>query len=585
MKKIATFGILMSLLLSGVVEAATVKNFSAPNTSITQTNEAMLLVYDQKNKKETIVFDPSYTGDSSLAAYLLVTPSKPTFFEAPKSTFSELTSLVSGEIPTVTPTPAATIPTSVNTSTATANIPIVPAATPTSSTAATSTTDAQAVLNSILGTPTSGTAPAAIAPTTPVTTTVATPNPAPAVTVPPAPTTTAEWILASDTRAVTQWLIKKNLNYNLVDLQNFSNYLNKKDSYFTLVKTGPSANLVGISFSSTYPVIPIRLLADKSTSGPLTATVYALSETPLYVPATKILVSKELGGVTPKTYPTGTAQKNMDAVSAFSMKGKWLTKSDIKIDQNNVTADLFMTIGTNKLKVVSGSPVQVSAANVKTSKAVVAEDASTPLWDPTKNLTQAEIATDPTIHPYAALFAAKRTLQTGQNGADIKGLQLFLRDFIDQTITPDGKWGPKTSKAVSTFQEAFGLKIDGKVGIQTRGLIELIPVSEIVKREQAIKDNMANVTATSTQTTTAAAIQTTATVATPVIPTTITPAAPTPDTTTNSDPSGYSIDSLMDILKSTDGTGTSSTSSTTTDQSTLGTGPGGSIIGSGSTTP
>lgn len=561
--KITALATILVLFTSHVAFASSFKNFSAPQTTINQTEESILLVYNQKTRTQTLIFDPSYTGGSTLAAYFFVVPSKPTFFEAPKTTFTELSSLASGEVPVVTTTPATTpLPSSTATETVTK-------------------TSADDVLNSILGIlPTSSATTPTIEQKPTITVPAVTSAPKPTT---PASTTTSEYMFADQTKTITDWLVKKNLAYSLSDLQNFASYKTKPGTYLVAIKTTPSASVVGVTFTSNYPVLPIRLLADKAATTNRTLSVYTLSESPLYVPATKILVSKELSALSPKTYPSGTKTKDMDAVTAFSMKGKWLTQSSIIIDPKLITADLFMSIGTNKLKVASDSPVQVSAVNVKTSKAVVPEGTTTPIWDPTKSLTQAEIATDPTVHPYAPLFAAKRTLQAGLSGNDIKALQMFLHDFIDATIVPDGKWGPKTSKAVEAFQDAFNLKKDGRVGPQTRGLIELIPISEIIKRQQESSTQPAQVAAqasaeaaTATEIPAAAAASTT--------PSASSTEATTTPTTQTTDPSGYSIDSLMNIIQGATGTtpdtSTDATSGTGS-SGTLGSGPGGSIIGGG----
>ena len=584
--KFVTVTIVATLFSSQAAFAAGLKSFSAPETTVNQTQDSLVIFYNQKTKMQTIIVDPSYTGGSSLAAYLFATPSKPTFFEAPKTTFSDLDKLVSATMPastsqstsnTVTPP---VIPTSITATGTTTQLP-----------AASSTAASDAVLNSILGnavtsdgqtvTPTVAaqqTSPVVQQPvTTPTTTTVA-----------EAPTSSST-LLASETRLVTDWLTKRNLPYSLNDLQNFTYYKSKGGYYMVIIKTNPTGTVQGITFSSPFPVVPIKLLADKGATTTQTLTVYGISETPLYVPATKILVSKEITDFKPTTYPSGTKMSSMDFGTAFSVKGKWLTRSEIVIDPKTIVNDLFMSMGTNKLKVTLGNTVQVSAAGVKTSKAVVATDSSVPVWDPTKTITQAEVAADPTAHPYAALISAKRTLQAGLSGNDVKSLQLFLRDFIDIAIKPDGKWGPKTTKAVETFQDAFSLKKDGRVGKQTLGIIELIPISEIIKREQQVVTEIATA-ATSTAAATAA---TKTDVATPVTPqqpadaaaSIVIPTDSAATAATGADNGSYSLDSLLQMIQGgSDSSATAATSSSAGSagsSSTLGSGPGGSIIGSG----
>jgi peptidoglycan hydrolase-like protein with peptidoglycan-binding domain len=560
--------IITTLFTGPLAYASGVKSFSAPDTTITQTKDSIVILYDQKTKMQTIIIDPSYSGGSSLAAYLFATPSKPTFFEAPKTTFADLEKLVSAT-------------TMVSTGSTTVVTPVIPTTSPLPTASSTSASDA--ILNSILGTAVTADGQAVIPTVAPVQTT-----PAPTATTLPVVTsatatveaaTTATYIPTSETKTITDWLTKRNLPYTLTDLQNFSYYKAKSGYYMVTIKSASVGTVQGISFTSPFPVLPIRLLTDNNATTNSTLEVYAISETPLYVPATKILVSKELTDFKPTTYPTGTKASGMDFGTAFSVKGKWLSHSEITINPKTIASDLFMSLGTNKLKVVPGSAVQVSAAGVKTSKAVVAADSSIPVWDPTKTITQAEVAADPTAHPYAALISAKRTLQAGLSGNDVKSLQTFLRDFIDITIKPDGKWGPKTSKAVETFQEAFSLKKDGRVGPQTRSMIDLIPISEIIKREQEVKAQI-DTAATAVNTATAAINTAAGTPTTPAAATatatatTSSSAVTTPATNTP----GYSLDSLMEIIQEAGGT----TPEVTPEP--IGTGPGGSIIGGGSTT-
>ena len=52
-------------------------------------------------------------------------------------------------------------------------------------------------------------------------------------------------------------------------------------------------------------------------------------------------------------------------------------------------------------------------------------------------------------------------LRKGNEGQEVKRLQQTL------SITADGKFGPKTKKAVKDYQQQNGLLVDGVVGPQT----------------------------------------------------------------------------------------------------------------------
>ena len=65
-----------------------------------------------------------------------------------------------------------------------------------------------------------------------------------------------------------------------------------------------------------------------------------------------------------------------------------------------------------------------------------------------------------------------RTVGPGTTGPDVQGIQQALnRSDLDLSLDEDGKFGSKTEAAVRKFQQAYGLKIDGRVGPQTRSAL------------------------------------------------------------------------------------------------------------------
>lgn len=65
-----------------------------------------------------------------------------------------------------------------------------------------------------------------------------------------------------------------------------------------------------------------------------------------------------------------------------------------------------------------------------------------------------------------------RKLQRGCSGEDVKRLQEKLNELGFKCGTADGIFGAKTETAVKAFQSAYGLKVDGIVGVQTRDKLD-----------------------------------------------------------------------------------------------------------------
>ena len=65
-----------------------------------------------------------------------------------------------------------------------------------------------------------------------------------------------------------------------------------------------------------------------------------------------------------------------------------------------------------------------------------------------------------------------RKLQRGCSGEDVKRLQETLNNLGFKCGNADGIFGAKTETAVKAFQSAYGLKVDGIVGVQTRDKLD-----------------------------------------------------------------------------------------------------------------
>lgn len=65
---------------------------------------------------------------------------------------------------------------------------------------------------------------------------------------------------------------------------------------------------------------------------------------------------------------------------------------------------------------------------------------------------------------FPRLITAKGYMAKGDHGIDVTNLQKFLNWYDNYGIKADGIFGAKTDKAVRAFQDAEGLKVDGKFG-------------------------------------------------------------------------------------------------------------------------
>ena len=62
---------------------------------------------------------------------------------------------------------------------------------------------------------------------------------------------------------------------------------------------------------------------------------------------------------------------------------------------------------------------------------------------------------------------AYTTLRPGDKGAEVLRMQQAL-SALGYTVTCDGSFGTQTYTAVYSFQNDYGLKVDGKAGLQTQ---------------------------------------------------------------------------------------------------------------------
>lgn len=94
--------------------------------------------------------------------------------------------------------------------------------------------------------------------------------------------------------------------------------------------------------------------------------------------------------------------------------------------------------------------------------------------------------------------AAVRTLEPGDEGAAVRDLQTALAALGYYAQAPDGGYGPGTSSAVATFQQARGLAADGVAGPQTAQALVAALTEEADADVDAVESGLASAVAAGT---------------------------------------------------------------------------------------
>lgn len=68
----------------------------------------------------------------------------------------------------------------------------------------------------------------------------------------------------------------------------------------------------------------------------------------------------------------------------------------------------------------------------------------------------------------------KPTIRNGSRGDSVKYLQGVLRNATQSNVAVDGRFGPQTESRVRDMQRFFGLTVDGWVGRQSWGVVDLL---------------------------------------------------------------------------------------------------------------
>jgi peptidoglycan hydrolase-like protein with peptidoglycan-binding domain len=124
-------------------------------------------------------------------------------------------------------------------------------------------------------------------------------------------------------------------------------------------------------------------------------------------------------------------------------------------------------IGVVVLAVVALVAVVVALGDSAPSSAQVIPMAAAPA--PTRRVSH----TTSTTAPVRSVPVPTTTLKPGDSGPQVKTLQRELQSLGYPVGTIDGSYGSQTSKAVSAFQRARHLTVDGIVGPAT--LLALAP--------------------------------------------------------------------------------------------------------------
>ncbi|UTR14932.1 peptidoglycan-binding protein [Salipaludibacillus sp. LMS25] len=116
------------------------------------------------------------------------------------------------------------------------------------------------------------------------------------------------------------------------------------------------------------------------------------------------------------------------------------TQEDVKLNHLSV---LHFTKGDGKLEKSLTTPVKLEVVNSEPTRIVVKNTDMQSVWP------------------------ANILLTKGASGKKVKTIQSYLGELGYYVSKPDGVFGSKTEEAVRHYQKDHGLKIDGKVGVDT----------------------------------------------------------------------------------------------------------------------
>ncbi len=256
--------------------------------------------------------------------------------------------------------------------------------------------------------------------------------------------------------SVTSWLDELGLSYSEEQLATLKKYLNRGDHLVLVSVSLPETTLTDEEgYYGTVSPVTFRMTTDKV----IIPTYTNLASPETVKKNNYFTLGKDLyavnGGV--KVFQKIQGETCAVTKTCFTNYG-WGSTSDSLTWLSYQTYDSALTTGNSNLVLAKSVPQATTAVTPGTSTGTNTTATGTTTISNTNSL-------------YPALLNSIRLLKRGVSGNDVKDLQSFLNKQLSLNLVADGQWGSKTEVAVSVFQTKYKLKVDGIVGIQTRGFI------------------------------------------------------------------------------------------------------------------
>lgn len=258
------------------------------------------------------------------------------------------------------------------------------------------------------------------------------------------------------TESVTSWLDELGLSYSEEQLATLKKYLNRGDHLVLVSVSLPETTLTDEEgYYGTISPVTFRMTTDK-----VIMPTYTNLPSPETVKKNNYFtLGKDVytvnGGV--KAFQKIQGETCTVTKTCFASY-RWGSTSDSLTWLTYQTYDSALTTGNSNLVLTKIVPQATTAATPGTSTNTNTATTGTTTINNTNSL-------------YPALLNSTRLLKRGVSGDDVKDLQSFLNKQLSLNLVADGQWGSKTEVAISVFQTKYKLKVDGIVGIQTRGFI------------------------------------------------------------------------------------------------------------------
>lgn len=274
-------------------------------------------------------------------------------------------------------------------------------------------------------------------------------------------------LTAESATALVDWLNQNGYKYNPPDEANFNYYVQKGGFYFVAMKVNMQAARVDaqgflsgrlrpieFAFASPKPMLPIRSMAGDMPT--MNFTLYALTQTPYYIPGAEILFSKQLGQNDLAKIPS--AEK-------YQPLNKWLVRNNVLFDPKRINEDLVLFDAGTKLIIPTIAARRVVNPHIAPTESGIVQAVGRVAYVSGTPFTPSDKA-----------FASN--LMRGKRGSDVKFLQITLANLgVYPEALFTGYFGPLTYQAVLKLQNQYEYQIltplglnlpTGFVGLQTR---------------------------------------------------------------------------------------------------------------------